>query len=386
MVGPVYYLDYAATTPPAPAVTGKMIQVLESQWGNPSSLHGRGALAREVLEEAREEVAAWLACRPREIVFTSGGTEANHLAVWGTVLAAREGIGGTDRREILLSAVEHSSLSECADRLRRMGWTVRFLPVDAEGRVSPDVLRREVSGRTLLVSIQWVNHEVGTVQPVRELAHIAREAGALFHTDAVQAASAFDVDVSRTGVDLMSLSGHKIYGPQGTGVLYIRSGVSFRYPFGSGRQERGRRPGTENVAGIAGLAEAVRELKGVRDRVSAQLERTRERLWRALAGRLPQLVRFTPRTGIHPAILSVGVPGEDGDGLVVALNRAGLQVSSGAACRAGEGRPSPVLLAMGISEDLAKSMIRISLGKGFSEEAVEDVAERFAAALRKVGA
>ncbi|CAB3392182.1 cysteine desulfurase family protein [Kyrpidia spormannii] len=379
-----YYLDYAATTPPSDSAIQRMTQVMESYWGNPSSQHGRGALARKIVEEAREEVAGWLSCRPSEVIFTSGGTESNQLALWGTVSGMRAREAYPRRRQILLSAVEHHSVIACAAALRQQGYEVQFLAVDRQGRVSPDGLAQALSEYTFLVSVQWVNSEVGTVQPIKELARISREAGALFHTDAVAAASVFDVAAACSEVDLLSISGHKVYGPQGTGILFLRRGTPFRFPFGPGRQERGRRPGTENVPGIAGLAEAVRGLRKEYQLRGVHLEQTRRRLWSALEIRKLGLVRFTPQQESHPGILTVGVPGENGDGLVVALSQRGLQVSSGSACRSGEGQPSPVLLAMGFPEDAAMGMIRFSFGQELSSHAVEDIAERFAATLHAV--
>lgn len=380
----VYYLDYASSTPPLAEAVQAVREILETDWANPSSQHSRGIKFRKKLEWARHQVAQLLDCSPSDVIFTSGGTEANQLAIWGVLRAVEDNGFKQNRDEIILSSVEHISLLANVERMKKAGWQVRLLPVNGEGRVDPQVLRNAISDKTLLVSVQWVNNEVGTIQPVKELAKISHEAGAFFHSDAVQAASLLEISMRESGVDLLSVSSHKLYGPPGVGALCIRRGVPFRSPLGGGKQERGRRPGTENLPGIAGFAAAAGVVLASRKTWSAKVRILCERLWTGLSQNVEGIVRFSPMKDIHPGILSVGVPATKGEGLVLCLDKEGIMVSSGAACHAGESKPSSVLLAMGIPETLAHSQIRFSLGLGFPEQGIEEVIRRVARVVRQM--
>lgn len=365
------YLDYAATTPLHPEVRGAMEPFFGSIFGNPSSIHSFGREARLAVEQARQEVAALIGADPAEIVFTSGGTEADNLAVLGAARLRRE-----KGRKVVVSAVEHHAvLNACRHLERREGFEVVLLPVDGHGRVNPEELLRVLDGQTVLVSVILANNETGTIQPVGELARLCRERGVLFHTDAVQAVGHIPVNVRELGVDLLSLSAHKFYGPKGAGALYVRRGVRLEPLFQGGGQERRIRPGTENVAGIVGLGAACR--------VAAREMAERESRVAALRRRLEEGIRrLFPEARVNghpeerlPGILNVVFPGVEGEALLLNLDLKGVAASAGAACSAGSVEPSHVLLAMGLSEDLAHGAVRFSLGRESREEDVEHVLE-----------
>jgi cysteine desulfurase len=365
------YLDYAATTPLHPEVREAMEPFFGQVFGNPSSIHSFGREARLAVEQARQAVAALIGADPAEIVFTSGGTEADNLAVLGAARLRRE-----KGRKVVVSAVEHHAvLNACRHLERREGFEVVLLPVDGHGRVNPEELLRVLDGQTVLVSVMLANNETGTLQPVRELARLCRERGVLFHTDAVQAVGHIPVNVRELGVDLLSLSAHKFYGPKGAGALYVRRGVRLEPLFQGGGQERRIRPGTENVAGIVGLGAACR--------VAAREMAEREARVAALRGRLEEGIRrLFPEARVNghpeerlPGILNVVFPGVEGEALLLNLDLKGVAASAGAACSAGSVEPSHVLLAMGLSEDLAHGAVRFSLGRESREEDVEHVLE-----------
>lgn len=355
------YLDYSATTPTRPEAIARMQSVLAEQWGNPSSLHAWGQQAAMVVEAARSQVAQLIGARdPATIVFTAGGTEADNLALIGT---ARQ---YATPQHLIISQVEHSAVAAPARWLAQQGWQVTALPVDAGGRVAPAALAAALRPNTVLVSIIYGQSEVGTLQPIGELAAIARAHGAWFHTDAVQVAGRLPLDVAALGVDLLSLSSHKLYGPQGAGALYLRPGLELTPLLQGGGQEGGLRSGTQAVAALAGFGVAA-ELAA--QEVVAEGERLRalrERLFDQLAGS-PHLLPTGDRQQRLPHHVSFCLreppPGITGKTLVRQMNLAGLGISSGSACHSGTLSPSPILTAMGYGDRQALSGIRLTLGR-----------------------
>lgn len=359
------YLDYSATTPTRAEAIAAMHEVLAQQWGNPSSLHGWGQRAALVMEQARLQVAQLIHATPEAIVFTAGGTEADNLALHGVTQPYRT------PQHLILSSVEHSAVEEPARRLEAQGWQVTRLPVDHWGQVHPEALRQALQPNTVLVSVIYGQSEVGTLQPIQELGAIARSAGVLFHTDAVQVAGRLPIDVAHLPVDLLSLSSHKLYGPQGAGALYVRPGVSLQPLLAGGGQEMGLRSGTQAVAVLAGFGIAA-ELAGQElSSETLRLQQLRDRLATHLADcpwliptghpsdRLPHHLSFCVQS---PCIAPLSPP-LSGRSLVYQLSRAGLGISSGSACNSGKTIPSRVLQAMGYSAPLTLSPIRLTLGK-----------------------
>ncbi|MBX9257707.1 cysteine desulfurase [Desmonostoc muscorum CCALA 125] len=364
------YLDYSATTPTRKEAIALMQTVLTQQWGNPSSLHEWGQRAATVVEQARVQVAGLInAATPESIVFTSGGTEANNLAIMG--VARLYTVPG----HIIISSVEHSAISETVRFLEIWGWEVTRLDVDGKGTVNPLDLKAALRHNTVLVSVIYGQSEVGTVQPIAELGKIARSHGSLFHTDAVQAAGRLAIDVQQLSVDLLSLSSHKIYGPQGAGALYVRPGVELMPLLGGGGQEMGLRSGTQAVPIIAGFgiaAELAAEELAVE---TPRLIQLRDRAFAQLA-EIPGLIPtgdFSDRLPHHVSMCLENADGEklSGKALVRQLNLAGIGISAGAACHSGKLSPSPILLAMGYSEKAALGGIRITLGRDTTEADID---------------
>ena len=347
------YLDHNATTRPVPEAVAAMVQALQQDWANPSSTHGPGQDARRLLANARGRVAAFLGCAVAELVFTSGATEANHMAVLGAVKASGRG-------RVLMSAVEHPGLQALAQRLRGEGVKVDFIPVDAQGRLSLAAARSLIAQDVALVSVMGANNETGVLMPVAEVAALARAAGAWMHVDATQLAGKAALGFAASGADLMSVSAHKLGGPKGVGALVVRKGLA-PPPLLSGRQERVRRGGTENVPGIAGFAAAC-------DRAAATLQADIERM-RALRQRLEDGLSALPGVHVYGReaerlcnTLCLRFGSLDAEQVLMKLERAGIVASSGAACSAGGTQPSHVLLAMGESELNARAGVRLSLG------------------------
>ncbi|MDE2089746.1 MAG: cysteine desulfurase [Gammaproteobacteria bacterium] len=366
------YLDYNATTPLDPRVLEAMLPYLTSQRGNPSSVHRYGRAARQAIDNAREQVAALVRAHPSEVIFTSGGTEANNTALQGA--AARLAPG-----RIAVSAVEHSSVLAAARALTARGWRLDTIAVDGECRVTLPALRARLKPDTRLVSVMMANNETGAVQDIAAIGRETRAAGAIMHTDAVQAAGKIALDFEACGAHLMSLSAHKLYGPQGVGALIVDKSVDLEPLLHGGGQEKNRRGGTENVAGIVGFGAAaelaVKEgaaraavLRGLRDHLEASLRA------------LPPVVIFAERIERLPNTVQLSVPGIDGETLLMALDRKGIAVSSGSACASGSVEPSHVLMAMGVERELARGAIRVSLGK---ENTRADV-DAFISALREI--
>jgi len=358
------YLDNSATTRLADAVKAAMLPYLAGAFGNPSSIHGGGRNAREAVAEARRQVAALIGARPRRIVFTGGGSEADNLALKGIAFAH------SDRRHLITSAIEHPAVLNTARFLERRGWRVTYLEVDGKGLVSPDSLRAALSVDTALVSIMMANNEVGTVQPIRELAAIAHAAGALFHTDAVQAAGKIPVDVQALDVDLLSLSAHKLHGPKGVGALYVRQGVELEPLIHGGFQEGRLRAGTENVAGIVGLGAAA-DLARRSLHETGTLQNLRDRLETGVRALIPK-ARLNGATDARlPNVLNLTLPDLRGESIVVAMDQRGIALSSGSACKSGSPDPTHVLLAMGRSPAEAHCAVRFSLSHQTGESDIE---------------
>ena len=365
------YLDHNATTPVAPEVREAMLPFLGDDCGNPSSIHGKGSHARGALDAARRVVAQALNCTARRIVFTGGGSEADNLAIRGVALAS-----DGSRRHLVASSVEHPAVLATCRALAQTGYELTLLPVDEDGVVQPGQLERALRPDTLLVSVMFANNETGALQPVRELAQIAHRFGALFHTDAVQAFGKVELDLARLGVDLLSLSAHKLHGPKGVGALYLGREVPLSPLITGGGQEHGLRAGTENVPGIVGFAKAVElSLKRMFSGEYARVARLRDRLEQGVLELVPGSRRNGPRLERLPNTLNMQLPGIRGESLVLHLDRKGIAISSGSACKSGNPDPSHALLAMGLTPQQAHCSVRFSLGCGNGEEDIDYVLE-----------
>jgi cysteine desulfurase len=372
MCAPVY-LDHSATTPVRPEVLEAMQPFFGPRFGNPSSIHAWGREARVALAEARERVAKCLGARPDEICFTSGGTEADNLAVLGAWRAGRS----RGRTAVACTPVEHKAVLEAVHAAAGEGAEERVVRMTADGVADRAAFDELVRGDVAVASVMWVNNEMGAVQPVPEFAALARERGVVFHTDAVQAFAKVEIDAAKVPFDLLSVSGHKIGAPKGVGALFVRRGSAIEPLLHGGSQERGRRPGTENVAYAVALATAAELAVAEREAETARLGALRDRLQTLLQARIPDLVvnaRHAPRA---PHILNVSVPGTDSESLLIALDLQGIACSGGSACQSGTGSPSYVLSAMGVEPALAGAAIRMSLGALTDDAAVERVAEVF---------
>ena len=383
MEQPRVYVDHAATTPTDPRVVEAMLPFLTDLWGNPSSIYFEAREARKGLDVAHRTVAEVLGCRPQEVIFTSGGTESDNLALRGVAYAARK-----RGNHIITTAVEHHAVLHTAERLEQEGFRVTLLPVDREGFVDLQALERALDDDTTLVSVMYANNEVGTVEPVADVARIvkSRDPHIAVHTDAVQAAGCLDLNVDRLGVDLLSLAGHKIYGPKGAGVLYVRSRTPFLAQQLGGTQEKNRRAGTENVAGAAGMAAALRLAGQERPARIDHLRPLRDRL-------LQELPRLVPGTHVSgPVDLDRRLPGSvsccfervEGEAILLQLDLNGVSASSGSACTTASLEPSHVLLAMRVPHDLARGSLRITLGKGNTVEDVDRLLDVLPRAVQKL--
>ncbi len=366
------YLDYSATTPPRPEAIAIMEAVMTEQWGNPSSLHEWGNRAATVIEKARIQVGHLINAPPESIVFTSGGTEADNLAIWGVTQRYNT------PQHLIISSVEHSAIAEPVKRLEQQGWQVTRLPVDRQGRIHPLDLQAAIEPNTVLISVIYGQSEVGTLQPIEALGKIARSHNILFHTDAVQVAGRIPIDVQQLPVDLLSLSSHKIYGPQGAGALYIREGIELVPLFGGGGQEFKRRSGTQAVPIIAGFGVAAEYAIQEMAVETPRLMELRDRLFDLLAD-VPDLIPTGDRLHRLPHHVSfclVSPPHETppkitGKTLVRQLNLAGIGISAGSACHSGTLSPSPILLAMGYDNNTALGGIRLTLGRETTRADVE---------------
>jgi cysteine desulfurase len=357
------YLDNNATTPVLPEVFEAMRPYFGAQFGNASSIHHHGQETRAAVEDARESVAKLLACAASEIVFTSGGTEGDNLAIAGSVAAGDH---------VITSSIEHHAVLHTCKFLEEIGCEVTVLPVDGLGLVDPADVRRALRPNTRLISVMMANNETGVLQPVEEIGKIAAEAGVHFHTDAVQAAAKVMVDVSRIGCNSLTISGHKIHAPQGVGALYVKKGSKLRPLFHGGRHERSRRAGTENVPGIVGLGQAAQMAKVSLDRGDdKKMAATRDRLQRGILAQVEEAGVNGDGAARVPNTTNIHFDHIEGESLVIALDLKGLAVSTGAACSSGAIEPSHVLVAMGMRKDQARASIRFSLGKQTTEEDID---------------
>jgi cysteine desulfurase len=363
-----YYFDYCATTPIHPEVLEAMQPALIGSYGNPSSLHLDGQQARALVENARTQVADGIGADPDEIVFTSGATEANNLALIGVTKAIDH-----KRSHLVTSAIEHHAVLHTADALVREGHRVSYLPVDQSGRIKFDELVAAFAEGAGLASIMYVNNEVGSVQPIKKIGELARRKGIILHTDAVQAVGYFNINVDELGVDLLSLSAHKIYGPKGIGALYIRKGTPVDPILFGGAQEGKRRPGTENVPGIVGLGAAMELRTHEYQQRYKTINKLRQLLIKELCDSVPGLIINGPKIDAAPHIVSVSFPGVDGELMLYHLNQAGVSVSMGSACTAESIEPSHVLTAMKIPISLIEGTLRISLGVQTTEDEIHSL-------------
>ena len=379
------YLDHAGTTPTDPNVVEAMLPYFTECYGNPSSIHTVGQEARFALDEARDRVAAILNCRSREIVFTGGGTEADNEAIFGVATALQE-----SGKHVVTSSAEHHAVLHACQHLETLGFDVTYLPVDSYGMVQPESVYNAVTGKTTLVTIMYANNEIGTVNPIADISQaIKRKAGELgrtvaFHTDAVQAAGFLDLDVQALGVDLMSLSGHKIYGPKGTGILFIRRTTPFLPMILGGGQERERRAGTENIPGIMGISVALEAANRQRLEHGAHCQALRDRIIDHITTHVPRIRLNGHPSQRLPNNANFSVEGVEGEPILLGLDMAGIAASSGSACSSGSLEPSHVLLALGQSAEVARGSLRITLGKYNTSEDVDYLLEKLPELIEKL--
>jgi cysteine desulfurase len=360
------YFDHNATTPITAEVLAAMLPYLTEEYGNASSIHAYGQNAREAVEQARSSVAALLGARAADIMFTSGGTESNNHAILGAVAAAP----GT-AKHMITSAIEHVAVLDSCRASAKSGIDLTVLPVDREGLVNPEDVRNAIRPETVLITLMLANNEIGTIEPIEEIGKIAAEKGIVFHTDAVQAAGKIPIDVGKLGVDLLSISAHKFNGPKGVGALYIRKGTQLVPLLYGGHSERDRRPGTEDVAAIAGMGKAAALARlGMREE-SERLRSLRDRLERGLLNRVPQSWVNGARAPRVPNTSNLTFPFIEGEAMVIALDLKGIACSTGAACSSGAVEPSHVLMALGLVPEDARATLRLSLGHQTTEDEID---------------
>ena len=364
------YADNAATTKLSPAVLEAMMPYLTEEYGNPSSLYRFGNHAKRAIEQARKEVADVLGAEPFVILFTGGGTEADN---W--VKEIMRSLKARGKNHFITSAVEHHALLHSAQRLQKEGFEVTFIPVDREGRIDPEQVRAAIRPETGLVSIMFANNEIGTIYPIKEIGAICRQAGVLFHTDAVQAAGHLPINVKEMNIDLLSLSAHKFHGPKGVGAFYCRRGIPLPSLIDGGAQERGKRAGTENVAGIVGLGAALRLANEEMSEASARVSAMRDRLIDGILQTIPMCRLNGPRHNRLPGNCNISFLGIEGESLLLRLDLAGIAASSGSACASSSLDPSHVLLAIGLPHEVAHGSVRLSLSDYNTEEDVDYILE-----------
>ncbi len=359
------YLDHNATTPVHPEVLEAMLPYYKDKFGNASSIHGFGREVKVALEESREKVAKLINAAPNEVYFTSGGTESDNLAIKGTAFANRK-----KGKHIVTSKIEHHAVLESCKFLEKEGFEVTCLPVDGQGLIDPDDLKKAIRKDTILVSIMYANNEVGSIEPVEDLSKIAKENDVYFHTDAVQAMGKAPVDVQRLNADMLSVSAHKIYGPKGVGAIYIRKGTRVTPWSDGGSHEKSRRAGTENVPGIVGLAKALEIVQGEMEKESKRLRKLTEAFYHKLTRAIPDVVLNGDLEKRIPNTLSLSFKAVEGESIILSLDLKGVAVSTGSACASGSLEPSHVLSAMRIAPEIAQAAIRFSFGR---ENTMQDV-------------
>jgi cysteine desulfurase len=377
---PRYYFDHNATTPPDPAVIEAVNRALTDDFGNPSSVHHFGQRAKAVLDEARSAVADLIGAEAAEIVLTSGGTEADNLALRG----AAEALEPSGRRRLITSSIEHEAVLNTVKALSRRGWSVTLLPVDASGLVASSALEDVINDETAIVSVMHANNEIGTIQPIETLASIAHARGALFHTDAVQTAGKVPVNVRTLGVDLLSLSAHKFNGPKGSGALWIKRGTRMVATMTGGKHERNRRGGTENVPGHAGLGVAARLAQKKLSVEGVRIAALRDWLERGILQHVPGTQVNGAPTPRVPNTTNISFDGVEAESLLIALDLEGFAVSTGSACSSGTLEPSHVLRAMGLPTHRTQNSIRFSLGAGNTEAQVDSLIAKLPSVVEKL--
>lgn len=379
------YLDHNATTPVEPSVLEAMLPYFSGEFGNASSIHTFGQRARAAVETAREQVAALLNARPQEIVFTSGGTESDNHAIFGVFAsAARAATSSTAIPHIITSSIEHEAVLNTCQALEKQGVSLTYLPVDRAGLIDPEAVREAIRPETILITLMHANNELGTVQPLAEIGRIAAEADVCFHTDAVQSVGKIPVDVKALQLDLLSLSGHKLYAPKGVGALFIKGGTRLQQFLYGGHHQRGFRPGTENVPGIVGLGKAAELARLSLQSDASRMAALRGRLEQGLLARVPDAqanAASAPRT---PNTCNVTFSGIEGEALIIALDLKGLACSTGAACSSGAVEPSHVLTAIGLSAPEARGTIRFSLGRHTAESEIDAAVDIVPAAVAQL--
>jgi cysteine desulfurase len=364
------YLDYNATTPIDPLVLDAMTPFMKEEFGNPSSIHSFGRAGKAALDDSREQVAELLGARPKEIVFTSGGSESNNFAIKGIAFNLRE-----KRNHLITTQVEHTSVLETFRFLESEGFRVTYLGVDKYGLVDLEELKETINDNTILISIMFANNETGVVMPIKEIADIVKGKGVIFHTDAIQAVGKIDINLNNLPVDLLSLSGHKLYAPKGIGALFIRDGVKLDTLIYGGGQERGKRSGTENVAGIVGLGKACEIVREEIDNQESRVKELRDELYDGISRRISGVwLNGHPQKRLSNT-LNLSFERVEGESLVMNLDLEGIAVSTGSACSEGNVEPSHVLLAMGLSKELTISSLRFSLGRFAEKEDIDRVIE-----------
>ena len=379
------YLDHCATTPIDPRVVEAMLPYYSAEYGNASSIHSYGRKARRALEESREQIAQFIGAKYDELFFTSGGTESDNHAIYGTIRAW----SGGRKSKIVTTAVEHHAILDPVDALRSEGFAVRLVGVDRDGLVDPEAIRRELDEAVSIVSVVHANNEVGTIQPLKQIAAICKERGIVIHSDAVQSVGKIPVHVQDLGVDLLSLSAHKIYGPKGIGAIFIRKGTKIDSFMKGGSQESNRRAGTENVPLAVGFAKAVEICSHQMGEDNSRMLRLRESLKGRIADHFPNVVfNGHPTLGL-PHILNISFDSSkqpvDGEALIMGLDLQGIAVTSGSACTSGSLQPSHVLLAMGRDEQTAKATIRFSLGRSTTDDDIEYTVEALKGVVEQAG-
>lgn len=372
-------MDHAATTPIHPEVKEVMFPCLGERFGNPSSIYSEGREARKAVDQARSTVAAALGSEPEEIIFTSGGTEADNLAILGVAVANRE-----RGNHVITTTIEHHAVLEPCHFLEKLGFEVTCLPVDGRGILDPEEVRKAITPSTILVSLMHANNEIGTIQPVAEISSLCREAGVYLHSDAVQTVGALDVDVGRLGVDLLSVSAHKLYGPKGTGCLYARGGTKLRGVQLGGGQERGMRAGTENVAGIVGFSRAMDLAAREWESRSSRATALRDRLIQGILDTIPDADLNGDREARLPNNANLRFRYIEGEAICLKLDSQGIAASTGSACSSESGEASHVLLALGVPMDEVHGSLRLTLGRDNTDEDVDYVLERLPGIIQEL--
>lgn len=373
------YFDYAATTPLDKEVLAEMIPHLENDFGNPSSVYSYGREARRIIDDAREKVAKALGADAKEIFFTSGGTESDNWAIIGTAYAQKK-----KGNHIITTAIEHHAVLHTCKYLEKQGFEVTYLPVDEFGLVDPKQVKEAIKDSTILISVMFANNEIGTIQPIAEIGKIAKENKILFHTDAVQALGSVHLDVNELNVDLLSVSGHKIYGPKGVGALYVRKGVKIDNLIHGGGQERKKRAGTENTPAIAGFAKACELAIANLETESIKNTKLRDRLIQGILEQIPEVRLNGHPTKRLPGNANVSIRYIEGESILLSLDLIGIAASSGSACTSGALDPSHVLLAIGLTHEIAHGSLRFSIGKYTTDEEVDFVLEKLPTIIQRL--